>query len=188
MFTVMDHTAPDKRLSYLVWLRSISLDSYPVSWTSPFMWILHIMGYLTVSCNWSPWCNKTRRGQVNCGGFICDMITITAENLHCFVSSAQYPVDMGFSPELCPALAPRRRNPSALCFVCICPSPSQSRAATWARAKRRDLPWRPRWATQTYHPTMSLFQVQQTPSPSLRPLQLQFLPLSQVSAHTFQLP
>lgn len=127
------------------------------------------------------------RGWVNWRGSIYNTNVITAENHHCFVSSVQYPADTGSSPELCPAWAPRSRSPSPLRFVCICPSPSPSRAATWAAAERRYLSCRPLWATQIHHRTTLLFQVQQRPSPSLRPLQLPFQSLSPVSAHTLQL-
>lgn len=57
-----------------------------------------------------------------------------------FLSSAQCPADMGSSPELCPAWAPRSLNPSALCFVCTCPRLSPSRVATWAAVDTCPLP------------------------------------------------
>lgn len=105
--------------------------------------------------------------------------------LCCLALSVQYPVDTGSSPELCPAWAPLRRSPSALCFVCTCPSPSQSRAARWAAAERRDLCCLSLWAAQIHHHPIHLLQ--QRPSPSHRPPQQPFPRLNPVCTHALQL-
>lgn len=72
-------------------------------------------------------------------------------------SSAQFPADLGSSPEWCPAWVPRSRSRSAPCCACTCPSPSPSRAAAWE-------------AVETTGPSSprpeQFLQVQRRPAPS----------------------
>lgn len=91
-------------------------------------------------------------------------------------SSAQFPADLGSSPEWCPAWVPRSRSRSAPCCACTCPSPSPSRAAARGAAETTG-PSSPRPA--------QFLQVRRRPAPSFGTSRaLLQPPVRPVSAHT----
>lgn len=92
-------------------------------------------------------------------------------------SSAQFPADLGSSPEWCPAWVPRSRSRSAPCCACTCPSPSPSRAAARGAAETMG-PSGPRPA--------QFLQVRRRPAPSFRTSRaLLQPPVRPVSTHSW---